>query len=127
MGEREGTPRRTIGLTVLVGVALVGFFAVLEGRNILHDLRERERVETDPHVRGRVVGTRKTGNQIGEDPLMELSVEFETLDGRPIRAKSIERVGVEDAVRLLQDPEVDVWYAPGNPEDVVIRWRERPK
>ena len=39
MGEREGTPRRTIGLTVLVGVALVGFFAVLEGRNLLHDQR----------------------------------------------------------------------------------------
>jgi hypothetical protein len=121
------TRRRRMWSTIVLVLAVVAFFAVLEGRNILHDLREQRRVETDPHVRGKVIHAQKTGDQIGEEPLMELTVEFKTLDDRPVRTTTIERVGIEDAAQLLGNPEVDVWYAPNNPSDVVIRWRERPK
>lgn len=111
--------------TILLVGAVVAFLAALEGRNILHDRREQRRVETDPHVRGKVVQTTKTGDHIGEDPLMEVTVEFKTLDQQPVRATTIERVGVEDAAQLLSNPEVDVWYAAANPTDIVIGWRAR--
>lgn len=123
---QEATPpRRRMWPTVVLVLVIAAFFGIVEGPHILHDLRERKRVETDPHVRGKVVDTRKTGDAIGEDPLMELTIEFRTLDEKPVRAKTIERVGIEDAMRLLANPEVDVWYAANDPTDIVIRWRPR--
>lgn len=121
------TPKRRIWPIVLLAFGVVAFLAAVEGPNILHDLREQERVETDPHVRGRVVGARATGENIHEDPLMELTVEFRTLDDRPIRAVTRERIDAFDAAHLLEKPEVDVWYDAANPLDIVIRWRERPE
>jgi hypothetical protein len=109
-----------------IALAIAASFIVIEGPKTLHDFREARRVERDDHVRGRVVGMRDTGDHIGEDPAMEVTVEFTTLDGRTVRARTIERVGDADATRLKNNPELDVWYDAKDVTDIVIRWRPRP-
>lgn len=110
-----------------VALAVAASIAVIEGPYLLHDWREARRVERDPHVRGRVLGMRATGDSIKDEPAMEVTVEFETRDGHTVRATTIERVNEDDEKILSSRREIDVWYDAKNPTDVVIRWRPRPR
>lgn len=109
----------TGSITVVVLVAI----AALTGADLLHDMREARRVASDPHVVGHVLGLRDTGKDHHDEPLMEVTIEFTTLDGRAVQTRTIERVDARDAVRLLSHPEINVWYDVSNPTDAVIRWR----
>lgn len=109
------------GITVVV----LGSIAALTGSDLLHDMREDRRVARDPHVVGHVLGLRDTGKEHHDEPLMEVTIEFTTLDGRAVHTRTIERVGARDAVRLLSHQEINVWYDASNPADAVIRWRPR--
>jgi hypothetical protein len=109
-----------------MGIAvLFAAIAVLAGPGLWHDWRESRRVARDPHVKGRVLGLLDTGEDYRQEPLMEVSVEFTTLDGRALRTKTVERVDARDVVRLLNHQEIDVWYDVNDPTDIVIRWRPR--
>lgn len=116
------------GLIAVVTVAIVAPFLAARFKE---DADEAPHIERDPHVLGRVVELGEAADRnhdlptIGERPSMEVTVEFSTLDGRLIRASKIGPMNGRDAVRLLTEHEVDVWYDPNNPADAIIRW-ERP-
>lgn len=122
MNEQVGRneDRRTIAS--IFGVILLSFI-LIEGQYIFHDLRERQRVETDPHAVGHVVSVEPTGETIWGDSVSIVGVEFETQDGQSIQTSSKERITSEDSQRFQNDSTVDVWYDRDHPTDVVVRWR----
>lgn len=119
--------RREVWTALLILLAIGLAFLLIEGKGLLRGMREKRRMETDPHVSGRVISTEETGESRGDVPLLKITVELVTLDGKTVRASTIERVDLDDAARIARGEPVEVWYAPSDPTDIVIRWRAPSK
>jgi hypothetical protein len=109
-----------------------GAFVVLFGLGIggivlwsWHD--ERSRMARDPHVRGRVVSLAEAEHQDDESSgwRMDLTLEITTVDGRVVVLRRCESMSGRDALQILSQQEVDVWYRRDDPQDALVRWGPR--
>jgi hypothetical protein len=119
------TPAERRGIRVSVGIALLVFVAIAGG--LIWDRHvDAARLEHDPHVVGRVVDLRVLDDEGDDDGTpVTLTVEFTTLAGRTLVVEKHAQMNGRDALRVLGRKEVDVWYRPDDPNDVLLRWDPR--
>ena len=107
-----------IGLMVLFFggsmVLLVGstFVSLLFGRS--------KKVKNGPLVFGAVVSAGQTGLFINEQPQLEISLQFSTLDGQEIVASTREVVALTDLSEVQPGVVLPLRYDPAKPQKIVL-------